>query len=152
MPVIAHSHRLRTGRFSEHGRVYLITIQTLNRRPVFYDWRLGRLLVKEMKQAHDEGLASSLAWVIMPDHCHWLFELNRGSLANLMRRVKSRSAIVVNKVLRSEGRFWQAGYHDAAIRHDDDLKKFARYVVANPLRAGLVERLGDYPLWDAVWL
>jgi len=28
----------------------------------------------------------------------------------------------------------------------------ARYIVANPLRAGLVERLGDYPLWDAVWL
>ncbi|MGH8334666.1 MAG: REP-associated tyrosine transposase, partial [Pseudomonas sp.] len=23
---------------------------------------------------------------------------------------------------------------------------------ANPLRAGLVEKLGDYPLWDAVWL
>jgi hypothetical protein len=28
----------------------------------------------------------------------------------------------------------------------------ARYIVANPLRAGLVEHLGDYPLWDAVWL
>jgi hypothetical protein len=28
----------------------------------------------------------------------------------------------------------------------------ARYVVANPLRAGLVKRLGDYPLWDAIWL
>jgi hypothetical protein len=24
--------------------------------------------------------------------------------------------------------------------------------VANPLRAGLVERLGDYPLWDAIWV
>ena len=30
--------------------------------------------------------------------------------------------------------------------------KLARYVVANPLRAGLVEKLGDYPLWDAVWV
>jgi len=28
----------------------------------------------------------------------------------------------------------------------------ARYIVANPLRAGLVERIGDYPLWDATWL
>jgi hypothetical protein len=28
----------------------------------------------------------------------------------------------------------------------------ARYIVANPLRAGLVEHLGDYPHWDAVWL
>jgi hypothetical protein len=28
----------------------------------------------------------------------------------------------------------------------------ARYVVANPLRAGLVQKLGDYPLWDAIWV
>jgi hypothetical protein len=25
-------------------------------------------------------------------------------------------------------------------------------VVGNPLRAGLVEQLGDYPYWDCVWL
>ena len=35
---------------------------------------------------------------------------------------------------------------------DEDLKKTARYIVANPLRAGLVKRLGDYPHWDALWL
>jgi hypothetical protein len=33
-----------------------------------------------------------------------------------------------------------------------DLQSVARYIVANPLRAGLVKHLGDYPLWDAIWL
>jgi hypothetical protein len=28
----------------------------------------------------------------------------------------------------------------------------ARYVVANPVRAGLVQRVGQYPHWDAIWL
>jgi hypothetical protein len=28
----------------------------------------------------------------------------------------------------------------------------ARYIVANPLRAGLVSRVGHYPFWNAVWL
>jgi putative transposase len=28
----------------------------------------------------------------------------------------------------------------------------ARYIVANPLRAGLVAKVGDYALWDACWL
>ncbi|ELQ10491.1 hypothetical protein A986_22350 [Pseudomonas fluorescens BRIP34879] len=41
---------------------------------------------------------------------------------------------------------------DQAQRQQDDLVKTARHVVANPLRAGLVDRIGDYPLWDAVWL
>ncbi len=43
-------------------------------------------------------------------------------------------------------------FHDRAMRKEEDLKAAARYIVANPLRAGLVERCGDYPLWDAVWL
>jgi hypothetical protein len=32
------------------------------------------------------------------------------------------------------------------------LRHLARYIIANPIRAGLVERAGDYPLWDACWL
>jgi hypothetical protein len=38
------------------------------------------------------------------------------------------------------------------LRQDEDVARVARYVVANPLRAGLVKRIGDYPLWDAAWL
>jgi hypothetical protein len=30
--------------------------------------------------------------------------------------------------------------------------KVARYIVYNPVRAGLVSRIGDYPHWDAVWV
>ncbi|MES9878966.1 MAG: transposase, partial [Candidatus Sedimenticola sp. 1PA] len=33
-----------------------------------------------------------------------------------------------------------------------DIKELARYIVANPLRGGLVESIGDYPHWDAMWL
>jgi putative transposase len=28
----------------------------------------------------------------------------------------------------------------------------ARYIVANPLRAGLVNRVEDYSHWDSIWL
>jgi len=46
---------------------------------------------------------------------------------------------------------WQDGFHDHAIRKEEDLADIARYVVANPLRAGLVRRIGDYSLWDSIW-
>jgi len=38
------------------------------------------------------------------------------------------------------------------MRKEEDLQALARYIVANPLRAGLVKRVGDYPHWDAMWL
>ncbi|UVJ45660.1 transposase [Pseudomonas sp. LS1212] len=147
-----NAHRLYTGRVSEFGRIYLVTTVVDQRNPLFSDWHIGRLLVGQLRSAHEAGLVDSLAWVVMPDHFHWLFQLQNTSLACLMNRVKSRSSRAVNRRTGSSGRLWQKGYHDRAVRWEEDLRQIARYVIANPVRAGLVRRGGDYPLWDAAWL
>ncbi len=147
-----NAHRLRIGRYSEPGRIYLLTAVTYQRQPIFQDWRIGRLLVSELRKAQDEGEATSLAWVVMPDHFHWLVELHNGDLPRLMQATKSRSARAINKALGRHETLWQKGYFDRALRREEDLKATARYIVANPLRAGLVEHIGEYPLWDAMWL
>ncbi|SMQ22578.1 REP element-mobilizing transposase RayT [Pseudomonas helmanticensis] len=152
MPVAAKACGLRKGRYSEVGHIYLLTAVVHERQSVFSDWKLGRLLVEQMRAANDEGMVKSLAFVVMPDHLHWLVELRRGTLAALMCRVKSRSCRSINLKRNSQGRLWQRGYHERALRREENLKSVARYIVMNPLRAGLVQRLGDYPLWDAVWI
>jgi REP-associated tyrosine transposase len=148
----ASSSDLRKGRYSEIGRAYVVTSVCAGRIPVFADFWLGRLLVREFRTAQELGIAESLAWVVMPDHFHWLCILRQGSLARLMQRVKSRSAIAVNRATSGNSVLWQAGYHDHALRAEEDVRDVARYIVANPVRAGLVARVGDYSLWDAVWL
>jgi REP element-mobilizing transposase RayT len=147
-----HSRSLRTGRFSEPGRIYLVTSRLAQHRTDFADWRTGRLLVDELRAVEESGMADSLAWVVMPDHFHWLVARGTGSLCQTVQRVKSKTAIAVNKRAGLQGSLWQSGYHDTAVRHEEALLRFARYIIANPLRAGLVRRVGDYPLWDAVWL
>ncbi|MET0776381.1 MAG: transposase [Pseudomonas mandelii] len=152
MPTQPNSHRLRLGRNSESGRAYLITAVVHDRLPVFSDWRVGRLLVAELRRAHDAGLVDSIAWVVMPDHFHWLMQLKENDLGGVIGSIKSRCTQTVNKMTERQGPLWQTGYHDRAIRDGEELLPFARYIVANPLRAGLVEKIGDYPLWDANWL
>ncbi|WP_201018893.1 REP-associated tyrosine transposase [Pseudomonas cichorii] len=152
MSGVNHGADLRKGRYSETGRIYLLTSVVHERRQIFDDWRAGRLLVDEFRKAQQEGRAHSLAWVVMPDHFHWLVELQSGSLGLLMRRVKSGSSRAVMAAVGADSQVWQKGYHDRAVRREEDLRSIARYIVANPLRAGLVNRVGDYPLWDAVWL
>ena len=88
----------------------------------------------------------------MPDHFHWLVELHNGDLPKLMQVTKSRCARLINNERGFSAPIWQKGYFDRALRREDDLKTVARYIVANPLRAGLVEHIGDYPLWDAIWI
>ena len=138
---------LRIGRYSESGRIYLITTATAGRRPVFADFACARSVVQEMRRLAEEGRVGSLAWVVMPDHLHWLLQLGEhANLSHTIRALKGRSAHRLGCPL------WQRGFHDRALPKDDDLPTAARYIVANPLRAGLVTRIGDYPHWDAVWL
>ncbi|WP_283182403.1 REP-associated tyrosine transposase [Pseudomonas svalbardensis] len=153
MSELKHAHRLRTGRYSEAGQVYLLTAVVLNREPLFRDFKNGRLVVDAFITAEREGFATSLAWVVMPDHFHWLIELQNTQLPKLMARTKSRIAVTLNRSVGRQGSVWQHAYHDRAIRKEEDLQAqaVARYIVANPFRAGLVEKVGDYPLWDAIW-
>ncbi|MHC8315445.1 REP-associated tyrosine transposase [Pseudomonas sp. LB3P31] len=152
MPDLPCGKRLRVGRYAEQNRIYLLTTNTFDREPVFRDFALGRLVVAQFRAAQDQGYANTLAWVVMPDHFHWLVELQKGSLSELMQKTKSLSTKTVNLATGRNISLWQRGFHDRALRRDEGLVNMARYVVANPLRAGLVEKLGDYPLWDAIWV
>ncbi|TXI93492.1 MAG: transposase [Aquabacterium sp.] len=146
MPAAPSSCRLRRGRYSEVNRVYLITTVTRNREPVFRSFEHARWLIRILQRDEAFGSHETLAFVVMPDHFHWLLQLKCGSLSELVGRVKSLSARRVGRPI------WQDGFHDRLIHRDEDLLAVARYVVANPIRAGLASRLAMYPHWDAVWL
>jgi putative transposase len=97
--------------------------------------------------------AQTLAFVVMPDHFHWLMALNEArDLSTIVANVKSLSAKILNQQMHRSGPVWQAGFYDRAIRRSEDLADVARYIVANPLRAKLVRSIGEYPLWDAIWV
>ena len=144
---------LAKGRFSSENQIYSITTVIQQRRKLFVKLDVCRKLIQEMKRFDDDGYVETIAWVIMPDHIHWLFQLKgTNDLGIVLKKFKGRSARKLNLLLGVKGTFWQHAYYDHAIRKDEDIKKVARYLVANPLRAGLVERIEDYSYWDAVWL
>lgn len=145
-PLQPHSKDLRKGRRSIAGQTYLITTVTLHRLPVFADCYAARQLIQTLMDEQNRKSALTLAFVVMPDHLHWLITLgNQKSLSEVMQAIKTASARRLGKAI------WQQGYHDHAVRAEEDLQAIARYIIANPLRAGLVNKIGDYPHWDAIW-
>ena len=147
-----HGKSLRRGRHSAVNQCYLVTFCTQHRKPLFLDWRSGHPVVAALQSADAQFHSSTLCYVVMPDHVHGLFELRAGHLSDAVKAVKSRSAIQFNRTVVHSGPLWQCGFHDHAVRTDEDIRSLARYVIANPLRRGLVKDVGLYPLWDAVWL
>ena len=144
---------LRFGRRSIEQQVYHITTVTKNRTPRFSSLLAARCVVRAMKRIQESRIADTWAFVIMPDHVHWILQLQQQStLAACVGSMKSQSAMLLRNRWVSHETTWQRGFYDRAIRRHDDLVAIARYLVANPLRAGLVSSLGDYPHWDSVWL
>jgi len=149
---LRRGHTLRSGRASIEGQAYLLTTVTESRRRWFDDFWLGCVASRTVVQPRLWQDAHLLAWVLMPDHLHLLVQLGRGAcLSRVAQRVKSVTALEVGRI-SGPGGIWQHGYHDRAIRAEESLRDVGRYVVFNPVRAGLVESVNEYPFWDAVWL
>ena len=160
-----HGRDLRKGRYSQAGQIYLITTVTRNREKLFRFFPQGgdgadlafenaRVVVRALRRIEECGMAQTLAYVLMPDHLHWLLTLDDANeLSTAVGRMKGATAREMNLLMSRQGQpVWQKGFHDHAIRGEEDIRDVARYMVANPLRAGLVKHVGDYPWWDAVWL
>ena len=143
---------LRRGRVSFEGQVYLVTFVTRDRKPLFLDPAVAQEAARAITDRRLWYRSQLLAWVLMPDHWHGLIALGAfETLPVCVQRLKANTSRS-SRVGRQRGGVWAPGFHDRAMRSGDDLKVAARYVVANPLRAGLVDAIGKYPYWDAVWL
>ena len=129
-----------------------MTFTTADRIPWFQVFEFAAIMCRCLEDEVCLLDASSLCWVVMPDHLHLLLQLAEADLGRVVRQLKARSALRLNHEIGRKGRFWTPAFHDHRLRQEEDLRGVARYIVANPLRAGLVSRVGDYPFWNAAWL
>ena len=145
---------LRRGRVSLPHHGYLVTTVCLRRQPFFADWAVASAVSRKLADPSLWRSTLLQAWVLMPDHVHVLLELGDDeSLGTLMRRVKAVTSRVAKTAGRAgSGATWMAGFHDHMIRDGINRQAAARYIVANPVRAGLAASCRDYPYWDAIWI
>ncbi len=145
------SNHLRRGRCSIIGQPYVVTTATKFRHRWFTDPEPVSCVLTQFKEIEERGFVTSLAWVVMPDHLHWLLELRASTLDDVVRRLKSSSGLALNRMKSRRGAVWQAGYYDHAVRAEESLRRQAMYIMGNPVRAGLTEKIGEYPYAWMLW-
>ena len=100
----------------------------------------GPALVQTIKHRNDRQLWYAHLAVIMPDHAHLLVSFGT---------IETRIQIVVSKwkewTAKSLGIQWQRDFFEHRLRKEESFREKADYVLANPVRAGLVERVEDWP-------
>ena len=88
----------------------------------------------------------------MPDHVHLLVEGKQptANFREFVRIFKQRSSFEWNRTHRTI--LWQRSYFEHVLRDDEDTIGVARYILENPLRAGLVADVEDYPYLGSMTL
>ncbi|WP_434111552.1 transposase [Methylocaldum sp. GT1TLB] len=88
------------------------------------------------------------AYCLMSNHDHLVIETPEGSLARGMRQLNGVYTQMVNRTHGRVGHVFQGRYQAILVEKDSYLLALARYVVLNPVRAGIVGDVGDWP-WSS---
>jgi REP element-mobilizing transposase RayT len=137
--------RLSAANYANTHEICSVTIAVSGRQPVFTDPLVASGAVSVLRSLAATRRVRIFAFCVMPDHVHLVLSPSEGcSVITFVGQFK-------NLVLRSSwkhgvaGSFWQQGFWDHFLRADDDLEAAIEYVLANPVRAGLVEEGHLYP-------
>ena len=86
------------------------------------------------------------AWTIMPNHVHVLFApLDSFPLSEILHTWKSFTAKQANRLLKRTGAFWQREYFDKLMKSERQFEFTVRYILNNPVKAGLCEAAFQWP-------
>jgi len=88
------------------------------------------------------------AWCQMTNHYHLLVETIDGNLSRGMRQLNGVYTQRFNRRHGEVGHLYQGRYKAILVQKEGYLQELTRYVVLNPLRARMVEKLEDWP-WSS---
>jgi putative transposase len=118
---------------------------TLQRAPHFITQTTIDLLRPAIFATAADCAFDVCAYCFMPDHLHLLLQGMKADAALMpfIAMAKQRSGYLFSR--RTGTRLWQESYFERTIRSNEDLAAVALYIHANPVRAGLVLRVADWP-------
>jgi putative transposase len=122
------------------------------RRPIFVDGDLVESLLTQISQASTDWSFAVLAYCFMPDHLHLLAgaTAEHSDLVRFAHAIKQRTAYAYRK--SSPAHLWQKGFYERVLRGGDSTTVVARYILRNPVAAGLCKQPREYPFAGSlVW-
>jgi len=130
------------------GAVYHVTSRGDRREPIVEDDGDRQAWVAVLGEACERFGWRVHAWCLMTNHYHLLLETPQGQLAAGMRHLNGVWSQCFNRRHGRVGHVFQGRYKAIMVERESYLLELSRYVVLNPVRAGMVADAADYP-WSS---
>jgi putative transposase len=128
--------------------LYHVTTRGNLRAPIFLsDEGRGRFLGLLERACDRDGLVCH-AYCLMGNHYHLLVETPRANLGQAMHRINSGYVQWFNLRYGSEGHLFERRYRSWITRGEARQMETVRYIVRNPVRAGLCQTPEEWP-WSS---
>ncbi|HET8653214.1 MAG TPA: transposase [Gaiellaceae bacterium] len=124
---------------------YHVTARGVARSAIFLDARDYHAFLSQLADVVERFAWATLAYCLMPNHYHLVVSTRRPRLSAGMHRLNCLYAMRFNKRYARPGHLFQNRFDARLVEDDRHARKVCRYVVDNPVRAGLCERDGEWP-------
>ncbi|MDO8806561.1 MAG: transposase [Elusimicrobiota bacterium] len=126
------------------GAVYHITSRGNRRGGIFLDDKDRKVFLAVFEETIRRFNASCHAYCLMSNHYHLVIETAESNLSRVMRHLNGVYTQIFNRKHRKCGHLLQGRYTAIVIEKSSYLLEASRYVVLNPVRAGIVDAPGDW--------
>ncbi|UCD82924.1 MAG: transposase [Desulfobacterales bacterium] len=137
----------RSARLDAPGVLHHVMIRGIERRKIFWTNRDRDEFLERFGTLLTETKTQCFAWVLMPNHAHFLLRSGSTGLPTLMRRLLTGYVVSFNLRHKRHGLLFQNRYKSIICQEDKYFKELVRYIHLNPLRGNIVKdifELGDF--------
>jgi len=128
------------------GHYYHIYNRGANRENIFFCEENYKHFLKLMKKYLLGNEIAVIAYCLMPNHFHFLLRLDgEDNLSEILARLFRAYVLAVNNQQGRSGTLFEGRFRDMHVDRDGYLQHLCRYVHANPVKAGLVTDLDEWP-------
>ena len=135
-------------RLDHAGALWHVTSRGNERREVFLDDADRREFLQLLGRSVELFGWKLHAWVLMGNHYHLLVGTPEATLSRGMRQLNGDYAQHFNRRHGRDGHVFQGRFKAILVQRDAHLLEVSRYIVRNPVGAGLVASAGDWP-WSS---
>jgi REP element-mobilizing transposase RayT len=138
----------RESRPTANNTVYHVIARGNNRDALFLSDTDRETYLRLWRKYSRELEADVYAYVLMTNHVHWLIRTGRVPISTIIHTIHSVYARIFNQSHKRVGHVFQGRYKSKVCLDEQYIMSLCRYIHRNPLEAGLVENLLEYP-WSS---